>query len=232
MADVFTSGTTSDPKRISFDEAALDARIAALAKVRPPGWMEVRSIFCDQKPYSISHARDSRWMSQVGGVLYGQQESLDDTIRLIVEKQPDVVVAAPGYLAQFADGVAGRYCPRFVLASTEKMTPAQAKRIMAGLGPNLWSNYAATEVGTISYVSGQRAMQVPGCVGKPCEGVKVRLVGAVPYLAGGLIEVQTETVVASIKLTPDGWFQTGDIGKLSPMGEIVLAGRAALSMAA
>lgn len=222
--EIFTSGTTGDAKRIEFDNEAMKARIEALAKVRPPGWTEIRSIFNDQKPYSISHERDKRWMEQVGGSFYGQQETLEKTVELLLEKKPEAVCASPEYLVQFAEQIKGRYKPKFILSCTAKTTPEQAWLIMNGLGPNLWINYAATETGTISLTTGQRAIEVEGCVGRPCEGVDVLILSKSPVVDGHVL-VRSKTMVGTKNFTLDGWFQTGDTGRWLLTGELVLTGR-------
>lgn len=106
---------------------------------------------------------------------------------------------------------------------------------LRGQGIAVRQLYGSSETGTIC-VSGP-ARRESGSVGRPLDGVEVRIVDGqgleVPAGASGAIEVRSaalfEGYVAQASrgpaLTSDGFYRTGDLGRRNDAGEIVLLGR-------
>jgi len=105
-------------------------------------------------------------------------------------------------------------------------------------GHRILERYGMTETGmnTSNPLAGERR---PGTVGTPLPGVSVRIVGdsGVPSPRGtvGGIEVKGPNVFAGYwnmpektreEFTADGWFRTGDVGRMSDDGYVEIVGRA------
>lgn len=88
--------------------------------------------------------------------------------------------------------------------------------------------YGATETCPIAIVqSREEALAAPGSIGRPAPHAECRLVDAAGALcppgADGEIQVRGPAVLRGYwkrddALTPDGWFPTGDVGRIDPEG--------------
>ncbi len=82
--------------------------------------------------------------------------------------------------------------------------------------------YGMTELGSVLYHDPSR--DAPGTVGRPCEGVSVRI-----DPENGEVLIRAESMLADYigedLHLDDGHFRTGDLGRLTPAGELVLTGR-------
>lgn len=96
--------------------------------------------------------------------------------------------------------------------------------------------YGATETGPVSTVLPPgAAMAHPGSVGWPVEGVSVRLVNNLGRQVGpgevGEIWIRGPNVMRGYHRAPDhpgfvdGWFKSGDLGRLGPGGQLEVVGR-------
>lgn len=100
------------------------------------------------------------------------------------------------------------------------------------LGLGMIEGYGLTETSPVLSVS-EPFTPIPGNVGRPLPGVKVKIdrpdiegygevVAWGPNVMLGYYKNPERTAEV---LTPDGWFRTGDIGKLDVEGRLFLAGR-------
>ena len=116
------------------------------------------------------------------------------------------------------------------------LSPLLAERLTAVLGQPPLVRYGLTETGLD--VSHTLAAPRPGSVGIPLPGVLVRLWAGdavAPPGADGEIQVRGPHVfhgyygnpsATAESFTPDGWFRTGDIGRLDPAtDDLVIRGR-------
>ncbi len=94
------------------------------------------------------------------------------------------------------------------------------------LGVTVLQGYGSTETGTGTCTTLDD--HLPGAVGRPPEGVELRLAedGEIqfkgPTLFHGYWNLPEKTAEA---FTPDGWYRTGDIGRLDDGGRLILSGR-------
>jgi malonyl-CoA/methylmalonyl-CoA synthetase len=88
-----------------------------------------------------------------------------------------------------------------------------------------------TLINTSNPYEGKR---LPGSVGPPLPGIAVRAVNATPE-GGGTLEVKGPNVFAGYWMDPaktqaeftaDGWFKTGDLGRIDDAGYVHILGRA------
>ncbi|HEY8526483.1 MAG TPA: class I adenylate-forming enzyme family protein [Acidimicrobiales bacterium] len=131
---------------------------------------------------------------------------------------------------------------RFVRSITAPLSPLQARRFKDRFGVTLLNCYGQTEIG--GEIVGWNAADARahgedklGSVGRPHAGVALRVVDhngtVLPANQPGELLVRTPTMVAgyadgtdlSDRLTPDGWFRTGDVARIDPDGFVWIEGR-------
>ena len=116
---------------------------------------------------------------------------------------------------------------RYVRSITAPLSPLQARRFRDRFGIAVLNSYGQTEIG--GEIVGWNAADSRdfgeaklGSVGRPHAGVEVRTA------ASGELEVRTPALAAgdlSDRLTPDGWFRTGDVGRVDEDGFVWVEGR-------
>ncbi len=103
-------------------------------------------------------------------------------------------------------------------------------------GHRIIERYGMTECGIIcsNLLDGER---IPGAVGKPLEGVKVRIRAGADgekFVQPGVLEVTGSNVfqgywkmpeLTDSEFTPDGWFITGDLATIDEQGIVRIVGR-------
>ncbi len=122
---------------------------------------------------------------------------------------------------------------RFVRSITAPLSPLQAHRFRDRFGIAILNCYGQTEIG--GEIVGWNAEDSRrfgeaklGAVGRPHEGVEVRVDGAT-----GELQVVTPALGAGYaggadladRLTDDGWFRTGDVGRIDEDGFVWIEGR-------
>ena len=131
---------------------------------------------------------------------------------------------------------------RFVRSITAPLSPLQARRFRDRFGVAVLNCYGQTELG--GEVVGWNAADSRahgddklGSVGRPHEGVELRVVGddgaEAPPGAPGELWVRTPTLVAGYadgtdlgdRLSADGWFRTGDHARIDADGFVWIEGR-------
>jgi malonyl-CoA/methylmalonyl-CoA synthetase len=119
--------------------------------------------------------------------------------------------------------------------------PAQTHRAWtARTGTQILERYGMTETG-MNASHPYEGPRLPGSVGRALPGVALRIVGEAEggeVAAGrtGIVQVRGPNVCAgywrdpaktAAAFTPDGWFRTGDLGRLDRQGYLWLVGRSA-----
>jgi acyl-CoA synthetase (AMP-forming)/AMP-acid ligase II len=122
---------------------------------------------------------------------------------------------------------------RYVRSIGSPLSPFQARRFRDKFGIAIMNCYGQTEIGgEIVGWSGAEAKEFGesklGAVGRPHAGVQVRVDDG-----SGELQVRTPALSAgyadggdlSDRLTPDGWFRTGDIARIDDDGFVWIEGR-------
>jgi acyl-coenzyme A synthetase/AMP-(fatty) acid ligase len=104
-------------------------------------------------------------------------------------------------------------------------TPELVRRTRAKFSPNIYATYSMTEVGVIAVATPEILATVPGSAGRVAEGAQVDIDER------GEIRVKVEGMPAGYHgeestAFRDGWFHTGDLGRLTPDGLLYVEGRA------
>ncbi|MCF2525974.1 class I adenylate-forming enzyme family protein [Yinghuangia soli] len=154
------------------------------------------------------------------------------------------VVLPPAAMVMLADdpAVADLAPLRYVRSITAPLSPFQARRFRDRFGITVLNCYGQTEIG--GEIVGWNAADARaygeeklGAVGRPHDGVALRVADAdgteLPCGASGELWVRTPALAAGYadgtalaeRLGPDGWFRTGDIGRVDAEGFLWIDGR-------
>ena len=144
-------------------------------------------------------------------------------------------VLPPAAMAMLSDdGRVTTLAPlRYVRSITAPLSPVQARRFHERFGIALLNCYGQTEIGgeIVGWSAGDwkaHGLAKLGAVGRPHAGVEVR-----SDPATGELQVRTPALSAGYadgadladRLTADGWFRTGDVGRVDDEGFVWVDGR-------
>ena len=235
----YTSGTTGRPKAVPLTHRALltSIRVAMAAW----GWRE-DDVLAHTLPLFHQHGLGGVHAVLIaGGTAHiGSRFTPAGLAGALVRHHATVLMAVPTMYQALADDSArhGRLLAgvRLAVCGSATLTSLLAERLAIGLGRAPLVRYGLTETGlNVSHtLSGARA----GSVGIPLPGALVRLwAGTAPAPPGedGEIQIRGPHVfhgyagspsATAEAFTADGWFRTGDIGRLDPgTGHLAIRGR-------
>ena len=113
-----------------------------------------------------------------------------------------------------------------LIVSTGAFLPPALQQAWEDLGITVLQGYGSTETGTGSCTTLDD--HVKGTVGRPPEGIKLRIAedGEIQFRGPTLFHGYWNNPAATAEAyTPDGWFRSGDIGHLDDGGRLILSGR-------
>ncbi|MBK7072027.1 MAG: acyl--CoA ligase [Myxococcales bacterium] len=246
LAILFTSDSLGDPKAVLRSEkntvAATDQAIAALD-------LDADSRLLVAVPLFHAYGWDLGLLPtlRLGATMYLEEELSARRIgKLIREHKIDVLPGTPHMYADLNRQPTAKKLevenPRY-LAAGSKLDPLIAEDFATKYGIKLLSCYHSTEASTIAL---DDTGKHPTSVGKPLTGVDVRVTGAdgKPVVGKeGLVWVRSKALsphalgpydheVGKTPASPgigaidkQGWFRSGDRGKLDKSGKLFLTGR-------
>ncbi|MCF3639810.1 AMP-binding protein [Rhizobium sp. TRM95111] len=151
------------------------------------------------------------------------------TVLMAVPTIHSRLLAHPGFDAAACRGL------RLITSGSAPLSPELFDGIRAKAGITLTDRYGSTEAGMIAANPAGRERR--GSVGKPLPGVEVRLMtpsGEAAQGEPGRIQVRSPHVFLGYwnrpdlegdGVLPDGWFDTGDIGRFDEDGYLFIVGR-------
>jgi acyl-CoA synthetase (AMP-forming)/AMP-acid ligase II len=235
----YTSGTTGRPKAVPLTHRALLTSIrVAMASW---GWRE-DDVLAHALPLFHQHGLGGVHAVLVaGGTAHvGSRFTAAGLAAVLRGHHATVLFAVPTMYQAFLDDGPGHggllAGVRLAVCGSAPLTAPLAERLAIDLGRAPLARYGLTETGlNVSHTAtGIR----PGSVGVPFPGVLVRLrAGAAPAGPGadGEIQIRGPHVfhgyagnprATAEAFTADGWFRTGDIGRVDPgTGDLVIRGR-------
>jgi len=235
----YTSGTTGRPKAVPLTHRQLltSIRVAMAAW----GWRE-DDVLAHALPLFHQHGLGGLHAVLVAGgtARIGSRFTAAGLAGTVRRHRASVLFAVPTmYQALVDDGPRHRGLlagARLAVCGSAPLTANLAERLARELGHTPLVRYGLTETGL--NVSHTPAAPRPGSVGIPLPGALVRLWAgdsAAPPGTDGEIQVRGLHVfhgypgspsATAESFTPDGWFHTGDIGRLDPVtGHLVIRGR-------
>ncbi|HWT23454.1 MAG TPA: AMP-binding protein, partial [Solirubrobacteraceae bacterium] len=227
-----TSGTTGRPKGVALTHGNLLASLrGAMAAWR---WSP-DDVLVHALPLSHQHGLSGVQMALLGGsraVLLARFDP-EALCRAVEQARATVVFAVPAMYERLLGwngfARAGLGSVRLWVSGSAPLSPGLAERLAAVLGEPPLERYGSTEAGLCvsNLVDGPRR---PGSVGLPLPGLEVAVAEADgevllrgPQVFGGYWRDDEATAEA---FTEDGWFRTGDVGRIDPEdGTLAITGR-------
>jgi 2-furoate---CoA ligase len=245
---LYTSGTTGRPKGVPRSQRAEWS--AALAHVIQCRYQPGERTLGVMPLYHTMAVRSLLAMHAVGGCFVIRSEfSAAEAIDVIAAERISALYLAPTLyhdlveaLAAAAGAGAGAAMPVPRLAyAGAPMSATLVERCTAALAPEVFVNhYGSTEIYTFSIHGEQRAK--PGCAGRPGVHGRLRLdpIGGEGDGDGDgdgeiLAALDSDEAFSGYwnrpdadarALTADGWYRTGDLGRLDDDGDLWVVGRA------
>jgi malonyl-CoA/methylmalonyl-CoA synthetase len=233
----YTSGTTGEPKGVPLTHAnVLASTRGAMLAWR---WSE-DDVLVHALPLSHQHGLSGVHMTLLGGsraVIFSRFDpaALCDAV---AGRRATVLFAVPAMYERLDawEGIekAGLSSLRLAVCGSAPLSPALAERVERRLGQLPLERYGSTEAG-LDVSNLYQGPRRPGRVGWPLPGVELRIERAADGDEAGEILVRGPQVFGGYwnrpeateeALTPDGWFRTGDLGRLDPDdGSLEITGR-------
>jgi 2-furoate---CoA ligase len=228
---LYTSGTTGRPKGVPRSHRA--DRAAGLSQVVHHGYRHLDRTLGVMPLYHTMGIHSLLAMHNVGGCYVCQPDwDAEEALRLIERERISSLYLAP---TLYHDLVHHRRLGEFDLSSVETlcyagaaMPSALVERCVETFRPRLFVNhYGSTEIYTFSVHRDQAAK--PGCAGRPALNARLRLGDDDEILChmssdeafGGYWNRPD----ADEKAIRDGWYHTGDVGRIDEDGDLWVVGR-------
>jgi acyl transferase domain-containing protein/acyl-CoA synthetase (AMP-forming)/AMP-acid ligase II/thioesterase domain-containing protein/acyl carrier protein len=237
---LYTSGTTGTPKGVLFTQrAALWSPISCYGPMLGLG-ADDRLLWPLPLAHSFAHS-----LCLLGVCVAGASARIvnapDPTTvaRLLAEYQPTVLAGVPTSYRQLLDVVSAPVPSLRVCVTAGAPSDANLRSdIETLLGAPLLDCYGSTETCGMIAAESTTGERVTGASGLPIPGVDVRLVDPVTgtpaefgaagelYVRGpGLMLGYRGRPEATAAALPDGWYRTGDLGRIDADGHVFVVGR-------
>jgi malonyl-CoA/methylmalonyl-CoA synthetase len=228
----YTSGTTGAPKGVPLTHANVLSSMRGV--VHAWRWRS-DDVLVHALPLSHQHGLGGVHLTLLCGssaVVFSRfdPEVLCATIR---DRRATVLFAVPAMYGRLDDwegiGGAGIASLRLAVSGSAPLSSALAERVQGWLGQLPLERYGSTEAG-LDVSNAYDGPRIPGRVGWALPGIEMRLDGDQgeilvrgPQVFGGYWRRPDATAES---LTDDGWFRTGDLGRLDPEdGSLEITGR-------
>ncbi|HEX4745608.1 MAG TPA: AMP-binding protein [Gaiellaceae bacterium] len=230
---LYTSGTTGRPKGVPRSHRA--ERAGGISQVVQHGLRPGHRTLGVMPLYHTMGIHSLLAASVVGGCFVAQPSwSPEEALGLVERESIDTLYLAPtlyydlvhhpGFTQVDTSSV------RAVAYAGSPMTSALVERVAEALEPEIFVNhYGSTEIYTFSVQRAQRAK--PGCAGRAALNARLRL--DPPGEGEVLCHMSSDEAFtgywnrpdADAKAIRDGWYHTGDVGRLDEDGDLWVVGR-------
>jgi long-chain acyl-CoA synthetase len=240
----YTSGTTGTPKGVMLTHRNILSNVTRMHRV--PYAFRDDDVLLGGLPLAYS-------FGQICGLLTCFQAGITlvlmprfsgrEALRLAAEHQCSVFMGVPTMYVKLLEAVAGGApVPRFdrVYSGGSALPVSTFHDVQRVFGCPVYEGYGATETATSLTYNHPGVGCRPGTVGVAIDGVTVGIiepnaegVELLPAGATGEIVVRGDNVMAgylgradlTAEVITDGWFHTGDLGRLDPDGFLSVVGR-------
>lgn len=246
---LYTSGSTGRPKGVELTHSNLwlNAKSVSeekfstpeMSNVLGPGHVGLAAIPLSHA-FGQSNLQNGIWFGG-GAMAFQQRFETQQTLELMKQEKVTFFAGVPTMYFELVRigrqlDIRPEYL-KYCVCGGAAVSPAIKQEFEQLFGVRIQESYGLTE--TSPMVSCQRIdrTQKSGCVGAPIEGVNIRLVDDKGIIVGqgtvGEIHVQGHNVFRGYYKRPqetkeaisDGWFRTGDLGKLDEDGELWIVDR-------
>jgi len=230
-----TSATTGAPKMAPLTEGNLSAMIANVQRA-----FDLQTndrLLCFMPPHHLGGLLSCLAQLFAGGTVICSSAP-GDFIELLGRHRPTWYLAGPAMhrailrAAQEKPDGLRRNSLRFIRSGSAAITPDLIEALEAAFEAPVIHGYGMTEAGVITSTGSTEK----GCVGKSI-GVEIGIVNAegliLPAATEGEIVLRGDAVIsgylddrdANRTAFTEGWFRTGDLGRLNRSGELFITGR-------
>lgn len=220
---VLTSGTTGTSKGIRRKPSLGELLPVTAGLLRDlPLKMHRPSILAIPLYHGYGLATLALTLANGSPLLTGRKYDVETLLERSVKGEPALLITVPTLLWRWHQrGCLGADSVGAIITGSAPLTPQLCRCLGERLGPILYNLYGSTESGLIALATPAMLTQAPGCVGRPLPGNRIRLVEKSGEI--GRIEVSGPLV---LQPGPDGWRETGDLGRFDRDKNLYVCGRA------
>lgn len=235
---IYTSGTTGNPKGVMLTHGNLLSNAEGMLEVAA---VEPDDILLSWLPYSHIYARTcDHYTPMMGQSVVALAENMDTLVRNLAELQPTWMTAVPRFYEKVWSMVEP-LPPEVRKAKLPQVFGARLKWLSSGgaalppriaqgfheCGLNVLQGYGLTETSPVISFNRRHQFKLPS-VGQALPGVEIKIAADGEILTRGPHVMkgywQNPEATAEV-LEPDGWFHTGDIGKIDEDGFLFITDR-------
>lgn len=225
---LLTSGSTGRPRVVPRSHAML---VAGASNVSPAIGIRAGQRFLCVVPFHHANGFANSMLAPLlaGATLVLMRRFVPARLfELVRQESIDVLIASPFIYSLLCEQEAQRGALaelEIAISSGAPMSAGLRKRCREHLGVDVRQLYGSTETGTIS-VERPGMPAADGSVGTPIDGVEIRILD-------GEVTVRSPTTMAGYvgepelneRLFCDGFFRTGDLGRMDERGDLWIGGR-------
>lgn len=240
-AIIFSSGSTGNPKGVVLSHRNILSNVESLTDVLN---VDHNDDLCAVLPLFHSFGYTcGLWLPiAVGASITFVVNPLDT--RLVAAgvsiQKSTVLFAPPSILAKYVKRIVPEDFKtlRIVAAGAEKLTSQLSDAFYEHFNIRLYQGYGATELSPVAALYIPRSISKHDTVGRPLPGITIRVVDPdtgiqLPPDTEGLIEIKGPNVMVGYhnepeltqKVINDGWYDTGDVGKIDSDGFLTITDR-------
>ncbi|BFM14528.1 AMP-binding protein [Maricurvus nonylphenolicus] len=251
---IYSSGTSGNPKGVmhSYRSVSETAPLLAATYGRPKYEAEGDERESAISYLPLSHAAE-RSLLEITSLYLNSRVSISAGLEFFAKEihdtQPTFFGAVPRIWHKFKEGVEA------ALAAQGKSIETDADRLMvremlglgqtktcitgsapvaaalhqwyAAIGLQLRESYSSTETFAHGTYWNSDDPAIPGCVGKPCLGVEVKLDenNEILFKSPSLMKGYYKEPEKTAEVIKDGWYASGDLGRMDENGNLWITGR-------
>lgn len=235
----FTSGTSGRPKAILLTAPMLRARLANTAR---RSRIHIRSVLWCGLGADTAYGFTATLAAWLEGAAVVLSRGGEGDFPYFLARQVNLLIASPAAASALARAAAAVEAPRLqatVIIAGGRLTPALRDALRSRLAREVLVAYGSSEAGGVTLGRAEGLDAHPGHVGAIFADVEAQAVdaagAALPPDTVGRLRVRSKSCATAYLNAPeasarhfrDGWFEPGDMAKISPDGILTLFGRPA-----